>query len=532
MNKIKFEDQDVRKLDLDNPNDFSNLFIKYLCGKQVPDHLKNELFRMKIKKIIKGIKQNGLNYEQFNEILLIHIQNRVSRGFFNYFFSSVTIDLKKLKIGVEIFRGYSLLHFGNFKFTYRNLSEKNSKEIEDILGSYKEIPKSVYCNRLEPVLNLNRIKKEKVYLLGYLSVKIFEKEFDLLEKVVNNEGTENQEELEQYKSNMVDLKKFHQKMLKTREDITKIKSKGIENTQTLLIWDYMDIYIATSMRTKGDFEETYDFLTELTSNKEIKKLNLRIFDPTQSYCNFPKDKSLIEGLMLKRAKCNIYMVQESDTIGKDSELAATLAQKKTVVAFIPDYSINDLEEKMKNYSLDSILNKIFKLKAEGVFEDVYFIESINEIRNNEDIINFNRKIYSFVEKVEKYKINQPFSLWVPKIKEFINSIKSEYNWICNVLALATKRLLDRRADLLKKFHPLSMQIDLNSGVANGVIVVRDLDKCIDVLIGILTNSLEFEIYHCEENYTGLFEKQTGSLYRLITDDEEITNSFWNFFYKK
>jgi hypothetical protein len=40
--------------------------------------------------------------------------------------------------------------------------------------------------------------------------------------------------------------------------------------------------------------------------------------------------------MLRRASCTIYLAQESDTLGKDSELASTLAQGKPVVAYIPD----------------------------------------------------------------------------------------------------------------------------------------------------------------------------------------------------
>lgn len=39
--------------------------------------------------------------------------------------------------------------------------------------------------------------------------------------------------------------------------------------------------------------------------------------------------------MLKRARCTIYMAQETDTFGKDSELATTLAQGKPVIVFCP-----------------------------------------------------------------------------------------------------------------------------------------------------------------------------------------------------
>ncbi len=76
-----------------------------------------------------------------------------------------------------------------------------------------------------------------------------------------------------------------------------------------------------------------------------------------------------------------------------------------------------------------------------------------------------------------------------------------------------------------------MQIDLNSGVANGVLVVRDINTCVNVLRGILTNSLNFEIKHSDEGYTGLIESYSGSIYRIVTDNELLTNSFWNFFFK-
>ena len=40
--------------------------------------------------------------------------------------------------------------------------------------------------------------------------------------------------------------------------------------------------------------------------------------------------------MLKRACCTVYSVQDTDTLGKDSELASTLAQGKPVIAYVPD----------------------------------------------------------------------------------------------------------------------------------------------------------------------------------------------------
>ena len=70
-------------------------------------------------------------------------------------------------------------------------------------------------------------------------------------------------------------------------------------------------------------------------------LNLRFFDPTQSYMSNRVNKGLVESLMLKRAKCTVYSVQDTDTLGKDSELAATLAQGKPVIAYVPEKTLEE-----------------------------------------------------------------------------------------------------------------------------------------------------------------------------------------------
>ena len=127
----------------------------------------------------------------------------------------------------------------------------------------------------------------------------------------------------------------------TGEKDSEAIKKGVFNTRVYLTSDYMDVYVATSMREELDFHNVFDLCEAVFSRPKIKKLNLRYFDPTQSYHRNRIAKGLIEGLMLKRAKCTIYAAQESDSLGKDSELAATLAQGKPVIAFIPKYNPRD-----------------------------------------------------------------------------------------------------------------------------------------------------------------------------------------------
>ena len=209
-------------------------------------------------------------------------------------------------------------------------------------------------------------------------------------------------------------------------------------------------------------------------NSLIKDLKIRYFDPTQSYCELNRDKGLIEGLMLKRAKCTIYMVQESDTFGKVSELASTLAQKKPVIAFIPDYNKEELCVKIKKYPLEYIKERIFIFKAENVFDD---IEILNEL--DKDLYELNEIFDKYIKEYEAYRLEQPFSLWIDKEEQF-KTQNTNFKEICEILAIFAKKYWDKRANTLKHYHPLGMQIDLDSGVANGVLVVRRVDICVKI----------------------------------------------------
>jgi hypothetical protein len=108
------------------------------------------------------------------------------------------------------------------------------------------------------------------------------------------------------------------------------------NQNAYLASDHLDVYVATSMREKHEFSAINSLTSNIFNDSAVRDLKLRWFDPTQAYCQDRIDKGLSEALMLRRASCTIYLAQESDTLGKDSELASTLAQGKPVVAYIPD----------------------------------------------------------------------------------------------------------------------------------------------------------------------------------------------------
>jgi hypothetical protein len=593
---MKFEDDEVKNLDCTNVGDIILLIVKYLCGEKHYEQLLEDDKGL-IEELTCIAKKRNLNYEQFNELLLLLNQNRVKKDFFKFIFEKDEISLEDLRQGVIKFRGFAMLCFANFRFAYKQFIDKRESELEGRLRPcYKEESKFTEELETRPIemLKIDGIERGKTWYLGEISGAKVTKEAEILDKEIEKaeEG--------KIKFGIKELNEFGKRLVEISRETKESQEKAIKNTDIYITRDYMDVYIATSMRNKWEFEETFDFIKEVFGKPCLKKLNLRYFDPTQSKCKNSRDKGLIEGLMLKRALCTIYMAQESDTMGKDSELAATLAQSKPVIAYVPKYNSEEYSKKIENYPLNYFKKRLLVLKAEEIFNDKNFIEKLplklSTFNKHKKIFKFEDVINNFLSKLDEYRHNQPFSLWAEKETEFKEECR-DFSRVCEILAVAECYNFDRRADLLKGKHPLSMQVDLQSGVANGVLVVRNAEDCAELLYRILTNSMEFRIKHpiifnlseetkeklyklsevfknnfyfdaknqtlnlvkdlgneeinklgrlaesegCPESLkiflkkfsfegaTILEEKISGSAYRVVTDSEKLTNSFWDLF---
>jgi hypothetical protein len=81
---------------------------------------------------------------------------------------------------------------------------------------------------------------------------------------------------------------------------------------------------------------------------------------------------------------------------------------------------------------------------------------------------------------------------------------------------------------LKRFHPLGIQVNLATGVANGVMVVRSLDECAALLRSVLTDTMEFDVIE-DGSMWYLREQISGSYFRVVTKNSKINNCFWNFY---
>lgn len=248
------------------------------------------------------------------------------------------------------------------------------------------------------------------------------------------------------------------------------------------------------MRAQHEYVTTGRLIERLSSSPHISGLKLRLFDPTQAFCESRIDKGLAEALMLKRAKCTIYLAQESDTLGKDSELASTLAQGKPVIAFVPEIT------------------------------DAYFDAFLSTLKEVYDETDFASILMTQLRMVD------PQAAWDNDIvREWIAAPPdSDPSPLEEMLKVAMKKKYDSRARTLRELHPLGIQVNLSTGVANGVLVARDDETLARLVRQIVTRTLEFDL-EVDDECIRLVENHTRSVYRVMTRDEMLTNTFWNFY---
>ena len=110
------------------------------------------------------------------------------------------------------------------------------------------------------------------------------------------------------------------------------RKAALSNTQHYLsIVNDLDVYVATSMRTRENFRDMARFCDKVFKDKALASLYLRYFDPTLSAALGHEDKGLIECLMVKCAKVLVYSAGDRESYGKDAEAAMALSLGKPVI---------------------------------------------------------------------------------------------------------------------------------------------------------------------------------------------------------
>ena len=420
----------------------------------------------------------GLGYSQLNELLLLLGYDRVSQAFFQFLVDGTSQyqpgaelpSIEALQVGVERARKMSLLFFGNVKFGFKKLAH-DVDELSFYRESTQPLDTVIFKRRHEPIHPVDPIPSDETYYLGYLVQKEIE---DRLKSDPHNETA-----LADYRM------------------LERVREKGIRNHTAYLMSDHIDVYVATSMRRRHEYLEVAELTNAVSKHETIRSLKLRWFDPTQAYCSDRIDKGLAEALMLKRAKCTLYLAQESDTLGKDSELASTLAQGKPVIAYVPSPS------------------------EEEVADSVSRLATL-----------YSRSQASII--LERLQAISPSLSWTdPQVRQWLDvPTEMDLPRATALLVKTTREHYNNRAETLRESHPLGIQVNLDTGVANGVLVVRSVPLCAELILRIVTGSLEFSIEKKLLNgveYHFLRETVSGSIFRVMTGDAMLTNSFWNFY---
>ena len=377
-----------------------------------------------------------LGYSQLNELLLLFGFDRVTHAFFQFLLDGSTdytpgdaLSFEQLENGVRRFREKALLLYGNVKFAFKSLSRDADLLISDLAGLETLLPEEFSLRHL-PILPVRPIPAEDAYLTGYLI------ERELRERIQKDPSDEDAQQLESKRLDIVERAK--------------------QNHQAYLASDHLDVYVATSMRERHEFLSVNRLACQIFEHESLSPLNLRWFDPTQAYCPNRIDKGLAEALMLRRATCTIYLAQETDTLGKDSELASTLAQGKPVIAYLPDADDAYIDEHLE------------------------IVQAAHRDRDQASLM------------LEQLKLFDPKAAWEDnEVRGWCTDpSRADLDALRSRLGERIKSHYDGRAETLREIHPLGIQVNLGTGVANGVLVVRSVPDCAKLVRHIVTRTLE------------------------------------------
>jgi len=151
------------------------------------------------------------------------------------------------------------------------------------------------------------------------------------------------------------------------------RKAALRNTELYLsMANDLDVYVATSMRTRQQFRTMAQTCEAIFSHSAVRHLHLRYFDPTMSAAQGHEDKGIIECLMVKCAKVLIYTAGDKDSYGKDAEAAMALSLGKPVIFLC------DEEDRKQFFREVHPLSRLIDFKS-GVTVGVMATSSLDEV---------------------------------------------------------------------------------------------------------------------------------------------------------
>lgn len=335
------------------------------------------------------INEEPLTAVQLNQLLVLGHEAPVSDGYFRYYWveapathpyrvdklpefesgwleSNAITSLEHLKWGLYRLYIDGLLNFGNVRTAFRELRECSFAELEKFYSARRFDSDAI--KRRGPSMPLKEISKDSRYLISEMACKSYgdtpQMESDLrhalqeaLEAHISSgsppptirqllEGDKvprtyagRQQEFIFSADEVLDETVTSWDELRTKYETVaarffKARQDALDNTRYYLsMVNDLDVYVATSMRSRQDFRSMASTCEKIFSDPRLQALNLRYFDPTLSAAGGHEDKGLIECLMVKCAKVLVYCAGERESYGKDAEAAMALSLGKPVIFY-------------------------------------------------------------------------------------------------------------------------------------------------------------------------------------------------------
>lgn len=522
--------------------------------------------------------------DTLNSALVFYAVPRMSHAFFDRYFSGEAFHTMELfQKGVKKFQAEAIRLFSTFGEAYRQMNA--ATKLDDVLAPLASRDLRAYTDRTvwEGAGRIRLLPEDKLDFLGYISVAKYRSQKQRREMIarylrelagaIRKDGARAVEQLSEKRQRKIDslLKEFSStlahtplsglfapnaaeleaeasRILRDEKDEGEMgaaQSQALQNLSQYLSADYMDVYVATSMRTRADFVAVNRFVDKLFSHEQVAPLRLRYFNPTQSWIEDRVAKGLVEALMLKRAQVTLYMAQKSDSFGKDSEASVALGQGKPVIVYVPKLHLDRVnldseklilepDNRLREFLLSCGNNTedLDDLDHDGLFSSA--LAAHLQKLSDDDIVEIVSQQWAdlaLLDEAERIRgkdevqLREAYTLFVQGIAngerpDLSAPLRVELMKVLQAVAFTFEV---RRARVFKEIHPLALQIILSTGVLNGILVSRSVDSCAALLKGLLENSLQLELVQDEFNYK-LIEKTTGSTIRVIARNALLSSA--------
>jgi hypothetical protein len=343
--------------------------------------------------ILESTKSGSLSWARLNQCMHRCSQAGMSEGCFRYYFieapathpypvhrvlptaaykppSGLTeiTSLQQAQWGLRRFMYDAMLYWGNFRQAYRDVRRLSFDELSALFAAKRINTQRIATRgKVEPP---EAIPQEGRYLISEMACKTYEAKESLGEtdhvrlaleafRSLRKEGLDVTPESLRTRTKAIAEGQNQQqlfelmfedapKTLTTEDEVVALyagqwkmfqraRTHALRNTKIYLsICNDLDVYVATSMRTREDFREMATTCHRIFEAPALGNYNVRYFDPTLSAAEHHEDKGIIECLMVKTAKVVLYFAQHKESLGKVSEYAMALTLGKPVIILCPD----------------------------------------------------------------------------------------------------------------------------------------------------------------------------------------------------